>query len=347
MNPLNTYKQTVENALVEYFERIKPSFHYINFWGNDIVERLKDFTLGGKMLRGSLILFTEEMLTGSFSKNSIEAAISLELLHSGLLIHDDIMDKDEKRRGKETIYYQYSKMFNKDSYHNGMSMGICTGDFAFFLAFENLNRIEIEELRLKRIISLFSREMSHVCLGQMEDIFLSNTDTELSENRILSMYLYKTSRYTFSLPMMIGGILGRVEEKIVRQLEYIGENLGLIFQIKDDELGIFGSMEETGKPIGSDIREGKKTLCLYLLYNSVNNKERKRLSAILKKKRLKNSDIEEVQKLIKAYKIDTQLRQKIDGIYHLLKNQLEHLDVPQHYKQKFASFIEYNLSRNR
>ena len=105
-------------------------------------------------------------------------------------------------------------------------------------------------------------------------------ETADAEKAVLDLYRYKTGRYTFSLPLMMGATLAGSDAATLAKLERLGEDLGILFQLKDDEIGIFGDEAETGKPIGSDIREGKKTLFYVYLLDGVEGAEKARLASL-------------------------------------------------------------------
>ncbi|MCX7881808.1 MAG: polyprenyl synthetase family protein [Brevinematales bacterium] len=349
MKFLETYRFKIKESLSEFFDHKVPHLYPVNRWGKDVIERLKEFSLSGKMIRGGLILFAEEMFRGSFSDNALTAAVSMELFQTGLLIHDDIMDQDTTRRGKTTIFYQYAELAKqmnvREFYHFGESMGICVGDIAFFLGFENLASLDTTPTLQNKIYQIFSREMSFVGLGQMQDVYYSITDQDLSENAILSIYLYKTSRYTFSLPLMIGALLGKANKHTLACLETIGENLGLIFQIKDDELGLFGDESVTGKPVGSDIQENKKTLYFWYLWKYTTPEEKAKLQTIFGSPTLTHEHLGYVHGLIEKYGIHENISQKQRALAQLVEEEISSLPVEETYKTSLREILTYNLQR--
>ena len=247
------------------------NFGRINAWGPDLGGRLLDFALRGKMVRGGLLLLGHEMHAAGGGRAAprpvLRAAAAMEIIHSSLLIHDDIMDNDRLRRGGRTIFAQYEQAGRRaravDPAAFGRSMGICAGDVGYFLAWEILSGLAVDAERKVELLALVSRELSYVGLAQMQDVAFSAFPRIPSRDDVLALYIYKTARYTFALPLMAGALIAGAPAAERRRLCELGERLGVIFQVRDDELGIFGSEAETGKPVGSDIREGKKTL-LYL-----------------------------------------------------------------------------------
>ncbi len=270
-------------------------------WGVDVQQKLTNIVTQGKMIRGILVLLGYTLNGGSDTR-AVPIASAIELFHTSLLIHDDIMDQDTLRRGMKTIsalYQEHAATNNMvDPKRTGESLGICTGDLGFFLGYELLNTTEATPEIKQQLFKMISNELILVGLGQMQDVALGAGMTTPTEEEILNVYRYKTARYTFSLPLMLGALLGGAETKQLRSLEQAGEALGLIFQIKDDELGIFGDKKTTGKPIGSDIREGKKTLYRLYLESISDSQTRQKLSAIFGNKHLHETDIAYIQSLI-------------------------------------------------
>jgi len=253
-------------------------------WGPDVLERLGTFTRKGKMIRGGLVALGREMAGGRAGAAAVRAGTAFELIQSGLLIHDDIMDRDPRRRGGPSIHEQYARLSPSASRagdaHFGTSMAICAGEIAIFLAFEAMAGRPGPAKRTAAAQKLFASEFGLVGLGQMLDIEAGTTRKPLPERRILEVYRYKTARYSFYLPLAAGWALGGGRSAVRPALEQLGEDLGLAFQIRDDELGLFGSPGLTGKPVGSDVREGKRTLHAAGLLNRATGADRERLAGI-------------------------------------------------------------------
>ena len=256
ISAISKHKKTVDDTLTSYLTRKK--MESINELQSDLIKRLIPFVTSGKSIRGCLVVFGHSLFSKTEMSTIFDAAASLELIHSGLLIHDDIMDRDELRRGKQAMYTQYTEVGNlsgaTDSRHFGISMGINAADFCFFTGFELLGNVSND------ILGIVSRELTNVVAAQMQDVYASQIARPFSEEDILTVYRYKTARYTFSLPLTIGARLAAAPDDVVQMLDRIGENIGIIFQLRDDELNLMGNAQKTGKPQGSDIREHKQTL---------------------------------------------------------------------------------------
>ncbi len=310
MKQLTQKKELIQKRL----EQIKP--HDIE-WSRDVIKRLKEFASNGKMLRGSLFLTAYELFGGK--EDVLDIAVALELTHSTLCIHDDVMDRDERRRNFKTIHKQYQE--GLDNEHYGYAMAINAGDIGFFLAFKYIP---------KELKHIYTEELIKCAYGQMQDVHFSFSSRELNINQILEVYKYKTARYTFSLPLMLAAKLTGKNPDIYGE---IGENLGIIFQIIDDDIGLFGDQKQIGKDVGSDIKENKKTLHRYYL---LKNKPE------LKKYFGKKLDQEELQLIQKEAKlIKPQIKNHLEKYTKKIQKSIE--KIPE--KEFFEEFCQYNLSR--
>ncbi|MGL4387957.1 MAG: polyprenyl synthetase family protein [Brevinema sp.] len=214
-------------------------------------DRLSEFTSRGKLLRGVFVFLVAESfgMRDNLSINKVAGAI--EIAQSALLIHDDIMDNDDIRRGKAAMHKLFYEQ-GKISENTGKSLALCLGDLAIFSLFSEISFSS-------ELVTLFSKELSFTALGQAFEIEQSDFEGELYQKDILSIMEYKTAHYTFVLPFMAGAILSDQEENIKQIIQKLGVIFGYLFQIHDDELN-FLPYEITKKPSGGDIRENKKTL---------------------------------------------------------------------------------------
>lgn len=256
--------------------------------GGALMERIREFSTRGKLIRGSLVCLGHDLFRDEADAASrdavLDCAAAMELVQSGLLMHDDIMDRDAVRRGAPTVHSRYGQEAARagaaDPSHVGEALGLCAGDACFFLAFGILARMRAAPAARARVTERVADVLSAVCLAQMLDVRWGAEGREIPEGEVLSMYLWKTARYSFSIPLAAGALLAEAPEDAVGALEGIGERIGIAFQLRDDELGLFGEESEIGKPVGSDIREGKKTVLRARLLASAPPAERERLREV-------------------------------------------------------------------
>lgn len=346
-NPI--YKQKINTFLETFFSEQQNLFTK-NTWGVDVREKLLPFITQGKLLRGSLIFYLYEAYAGESSEDVVRVAAAMELLHSSLLIHDDIMDNDSTRRGNPTMFAQYQTLAKekkfKNALHFGQSMGICVGDVGFFLAFQVLSTITDVALQ-QSLLPLFTQEMVTVGIAQMQDVYFGYTKNQIAEKDIEKVYITKTGRYTFSLPMMLGALLTKQNATTVQQLEKIGEDLGLIFQLKDDELSLFGSQKITGKPEGSDIRENKKTLYHFYLFEKASPDDQEKLSDIFGKKTLSAEELLYVRQLIKNLGIQKVINEKIQQLQKQSEASIMQLSLSEKSTKQLLQLIQYIAERKK
>jgi geranylgeranyl diphosphate synthase type I len=360
MKEILKYRDELSKEISIYLDSKSKDFSNVNILGKDVLSKLKEYTLNGKLIRGCLIIASTEI----FSKNnnlrdskklieeSKKAAIAIELFQSSVLMHDDIFDRDDMRRGKPAIHYQFEMQAKanrfEDPKHYGMSMATCTGDIGFFMCNELLSSLDIDSFAKKRIIDLVSREVQYVALAEMHDIHLENVENYTLTD-IINIYKYKTARYTFSMPLAIGAIISNETEKNVETLIKIGENLGVIFQIKDDELGIYGNISELGKSVGIDIRDNKKTIYHYMLFNLKDKTKIQKLKSIFGKKNLSIKDVEAVRKIISETGIKKKIDETVNNYILETEKLIKNLNLGKNNETSklLKDILIFNLERNK
>lgn len=347
---LATEKSEIRAYLAAHLSAKSAELERVNLWGRDVVLRLQELVTNGKMLRGALVMLASDLVGRTRDGEEVKIAAVLELIQSSLLVHDDIMDRDEVRRGRETIHAQYRRLAQShalpDPEHFGEAMAICAGDVAIFTAFEILGGLRTEPERHTAILSLLAREMCSVGVAQMHDLYIGRSSGNVSESEVYRLYLYKTGRYTFSLPLILGATLAGEQGATVERFSRLGELLGVLFQIKDDEIGLFGRTTRTGKPIGTDVREGKKTLFHLRLLDSAPAQELERALAVLGNPFATTRDISYIRGLVVRLGIRERLAAEMARIAeeaHRLADGLEGA-VP-YALEAMHDFIDYNLTR--
>jgi len=230
---------------------------------------------GGKRLRPLLVLLSANAVSGKF-KYAYNAAAAVEMLHNFTLVHDDIMDNADKRRGRLTLHKKYD--------HN---TAILAGDSLLSIAYEFL--LKDCNGNAKEVISSFTQGLIEVCEGQSLD-----TDFELRKNVSLSEYIVMIKKKTAAMAEMccrIGALLGGGTKALVNALGNYGLNLGIAFQIQDDLLDIIADEKEFGKTIGGDLVEGKKTFLFLEALEKSKGEDRKKLLKVIEKKGIRRNQV--------------------------------------------------------
>ena len=326
--------------------------HRVNHWGGDLVERLQRFATRGKLIRGSLVCASVEAFGAVANENAFKLGAVMELLQSFLLIHDDIMDQDAIRRGEPAVFEQYRRDGVERSYANSdrfaESMGICAGDVAVLLAFEVLTSLDLPATTVVALSRFLASEISDVGVAQMADVAHGHQGDEPTEEQILEVYRMKTGRYTFSVPLMLGAMLAHASQSDIQALSTWGELQGVIFQLRDDELGLMGSTEEIGKPAGTDISSDKKTLHRFLLLRECARIGNAEIPGLFGCRSISSGAIEKIQAALRETGTLKKLSQRIASLQAKAEPVLTSVSgLTAGGRAAFASLASYNANRDR
>jgi len=344
---MGKYKQEVEEYLREFFNEKKKELEH---WSSrEACEILEEYTLrGGKRIRAILMIMGYRLYGGNMGRDIIKAASSLELVQSYLLIHDDIMDESELRRGKKTVHKIYEDIHLKRGYGGspkrfGENMGITLGDLANAYALEILSSSNFPADRKIKAIEKLNEIIEYTGYGQIIDIY-SGMVEEFREEDLLLLHRYKTARYTIEGPLILGAILAGESGK---GLENYAIPLGVAFQLHDDILGLFGNEEKLGKPVTSDLAEGKKTLLIIKALENASEEERREIFNALGNPAVTMEQLERVREIVKKtgsldYSIKMAIRLIEEG-----KSALRHLEVKDEEARSFLLWLaDYIIKRS-
>jgi geranylgeranyl diphosphate synthase, type I len=226
---------------------------------------------GGKKIRPSLVVLSAEAVGGN-AEEALKTAAAVELIHTFSLIHDDIMDKDDMRRGEPSVHILW-----------GEPMAILAGDTLFSKAFETVLETPINNVTYERVVNALKTVVDScikICEGQASDMcFEGNFD--VSEAEYMNMIFKKTGAL-IAAATKAGAIIGGGTPEQVETLSEYGRLVGLAFQIQDDYLDVISDEENLGKPVGSDIIEGKMTLMVVNTLSKASEEDKQELVSILK-----------------------------------------------------------------
>jgi len=262
---------------------------------------------GGKHLRGYLVLLSTKVVGGKYSQ-AYNAALSVEILHSFTLVHDDIMDNADKRRGMPALHVKYD-----------VNTAILAGDSLIAVAYKNL--LKDCKVNTVSILNTFNQSVIDVCEGQsLDKEFEERLDVTIPE------YIEMIEKKTGALIQMccsIGGQIGNGNKEQINALKKYGKNLGLAFQLKDDLLDIVGNTKHFGKNVGGDLVEGKKTYMLLKALELANKKDKIELNKIIRNSGIKRAEIDKYKKLYLKYDIfdiaSREIKQYTDRAINALK----------------------------
>ena len=240
---------------------------------------------GGKRLRPYLVLKSCK-LVGGREEDALPTAAALELLHTFTLIHDDIIDEDEKRRGLATVHVEW-----------GLPTAIVTGDLLFAKVYEAITKhtdpLRVSPKRILQVLRNISGATVTICEGQILDMIFEHKKT-VSEDQYFRMIKAKTAAL-FETSARCGAILGGAKKRHVERLGRYGHYAGTGFQVIDDVLGLTADEKALGKPVGSDIREGKRTLIIVHALKHASESQRKKILETLGNR---SASPEQIQKIV-------------------------------------------------
>lgn len=324
-----------------------------------LVDYPRDYTLrGGKRLRAMLVLAGYYTLDPSLPLEPVKHVMaSIEFLQSYLLVHDDIMDRDEVRRGGPTLHVMYKDLCSRegllgDCIHYGISQAITAGDYLEALAVGTLASAPLPPERITKLIKRYAEGLRMVAYGQYLDVLFANTSIKyVREEDVLKIHELKTASYTVELPLHLGAIAAGIDRKdIYDAYTRLARPAGIAFQLRDDVLGLYGDPSITGKPVGSDVREKKKTLLIIKAYEHASDSDKKFLVEIYDMKNpdeITIEDVKKVQELVKETGSLSYNEELIRNYYEEAKSVLESMDINSDVKQLLAWLLEKLVFREK
>jgi len=300
MNKLSDFRKQFDKEINIYLDKKIKSVEKIDKKGGDLFKIIKEFiNNGGKRLRPAIFYYAFLSYASQNSAKVLKLSFIFELFHSFALIHDDIIDNSDLRRGKQTVHKKYN-----------LSTAILAGDLALMLADE----IFSQEINKKKIIDLYNEFKQELLIGEYLDTIKID-----DINKIMEL---KTARYSFIKPAVIALNLSIVDKQEIKRWEEVLRETGILFQIKDDLDGMFADEKSLGKPTDSDIKEGKNTLLIEKFLTKSNSKEKERFYSFFGKQNYKNEDLVWYKKTLIKYKIDDEIKNKIANESIEIENKL-------------------------
>lgn len=290
-------------------------------------------SLGGKRLRPVFTLLGCELYT-STNEKAFDAAMAVEIFHNFTLLHDDIMDKAEMRRGKPTVHIKYNT-----------NTAILTGDVMMIQAYQYILKYGDSKL-VKNLLDVFNKMAFEVCEGQQLDMDFENRD-DVTIAEYLQMITWKTS-VLMAASLQMGAIIGGANEENQKHMYEFAKNFGIAFQLQDDILDTFGQSAQVGKKIGGDILQNKKTYLYLKALELADENER----TTLKNFYLNNHDqyneqekIDRVTQIFKDVNVVEYTRQLIEAYRDLCVSHLMACHIANDQKAYLTSFINNMIFR--
>lgn len=256
----------VVRALDDFFDEsgARATAHgpqYVELW-----RALRRSTVGGKLFRPRMVAAVFDGLNGDAEYAVAPVGAAFELLHTALIVHDDVIDRDFVRRGRPNISGIYrdrarsAGVERDEAEHRGLSAAVVAGDLALFYSYRFIDRSGIDGAMRAHLLDLMDEALFASAAGELLDLDYSGAIAIPTVANILAMGRLKTAVYSFEVPLKAGAVLAQAPDAVVASMGDFGREVGTAYQIVDDILGVFGDTEVTGKSATSDLREGKRTV---------------------------------------------------------------------------------------
>ena len=302
---LERLKKEIDRSLADFLAKIKKEYR-LHLVSPILYQSIREFSLReGKRIRPLLLLLSYLGYSPAgkrLSRRTYNASTCIEFLHNFMLIHDDIIDCADLRRGRPTMHRLLKKTLpSADPDKLGMDLAIIAGDIVFALAIDSFLSIDEKPGRKERALKYFIQTAAFTAMGEFIDT-VHGVDTldHVKESDVFLNYSLKTARYTFDCPLVTGAILAGAPEREVKLLAEFGLLIGQAFQIQDDIIGIFATEKAIGKSILSDLKERKKTLLVVHAYRTLQGRKKTEFLRTFHQPRITLKNLATVQKILLA-----------------------------------------------
>lgn len=289
-------------------------------------------SLGGKRIRPALVILACDLFDGEVA-SALIPAVAIEVFHNFTLLHDDIMDRSDRRRGSPTVHVKYNE-----------NVAILSGDVMSILASRLMNQAPAVVLNV--VHEIFTLTAMQVCEGQQMDMNYEKL-LSVSEEEYLTMIELKTA-VLIAASLKIGAILGGSSQRDADDLYEFGRNLGIAFQVQDDLLDTYGDPGVMGKNQGTDIVDNKKTFLMIQALEAASPAQKEELLGWLKvNDKNPKEKIEAVTSIFDSLNVKELTEQRIHSYYQQALSNLENLNRPEERKTELYNFASFLMNRNR
>lgn len=342
--------QLVNDVLTSFFARSKNRAEAMHPDYRTLWEHLEASTAGGKRFRPRLVMTVYGLLGGTERTTAATVAASFELLHTALIVHDDVVDRDFTRRGVPNVSGTYRNRAAAEgnsperAEHAGLSVGIIAGDLALSNAYRLLGEVDTDLATRQRLSDLLDEAIFASAAGELLDVLAPLDPTPQAVDEVLDMARLKTAVYSFEAPLQAGAVLAGAEERLVNALAEFGRCLGTAYQVADDLIGVFGDESRTGKVGWGDLREGKRTA---LISHAAQQPQWPRIAELMGSPELTASGATEVRELLIESGARDRAMQLVSDLVDRSHQSLLDPSVPQALRDSLAPLSDVVTERVR
>ncbi|QLH04163.1 geranylgeranyl pyrophosphate synthase [Nitrosopumilus oxyclinae] len=286
---------------------------------------------GGKRLRPYMVIRSCQILKGKVS-TAMPAASAVEMVHNFSLVHDDIMDNDEMRHGVPTVHKKF-----------GMPIAILAGDVLFSKAFQIITDSKLSPIATTQLVSRLAKACVDICEGQLLDVKMAEERKIPSQAEYITMIGKKTAAL-FDVSCAMGAICATNKAKDISNLSSFGRNLGIAFQITDDLIGVMGDPKITKKPVGNDLREGKKSLPILMAIKLSKGNDKKIILKAFGNSKVSKKDLNKAVEVIRSLGIEQSVRKQALKYAEMAKKSLKSYSGSA--KTELISLLDFVVKRS-
>jgi geranylgeranyl diphosphate synthase type II len=296
-----------------------------------------------------MVVLAYRAFGGRDNQSILRLAAATELLHSGLLIHDDFIDRDFSRYGRDNIAGTYRKKYAKIPGaaalvdHFAASVAVMAGDLMISAAHQFITQTNFSSAKQRHAMAIFGSGFYEVIGGEFLDT--QSVILPLEEVDSLKIAMYKTATYSFITPLCLGAAMAGASAKKIKPLRLYGQNIGIAYQLVDDLLGLFGEESETGKPAFSDLREGKRTFLIQQALRLSGSTERAYILKNLGSPEAGRRELEAFRKIVVGCGALAYVEKQIADYGKRGLDLLDKMDVSSAARKEFSSFVRISLAR--
>jgi geranylgeranyl diphosphate synthase type II len=307
-------------------------------------------SVGGKRFRPYMLsLAYMAYAPDSSLKPILPAALAQELVHLAMLIHDDIIDRDLTRYGMRNVMGQYEDFYafflsdTLEKTHMSRSSAMLAGDVLLSDAYRLVGHVEVPPQSMRKALEIMSQAVFEVIGGELLDTEAAFINDPLITSKKIA--LHKTASYSFMSPLTMGAVLAGAPASEVQKISQFAEQLGVAYQLKDDLLGVFGDEAKTGKSVGSDISEGKRTYLVELFEQMASSSQKQTFAKIFHSSSISEEDMTAIRTLFIESGAKTAVDAEIQSVEDEVYAQIETLHISDSYKEAFRALVARCLTR--
>jgi geranylgeranyl diphosphate synthase type I len=349
---IESFRQRLDDRLSAWFSDKAQTIGQFAPEAEELLHTLSDLVLsGGKRLRPALVYYTYRGCGGTEDESVFPLALATEFLHTYLLVHDDIMDHAELRRGRPAAHVRFRDLHREqgwrgDAEHYGKAVAILVGDLAHVYALEAFSRAAAGSPHQAELARSFFALEEEVIVGQHLEMRVALLK-EVEERTLEEVLQLKSGRYSVERPIQLGALQAGTPPDQLAALSRYGAAVGEAFQLQDDVLGMFGDPDKVGKPVGGDLIEGKLTFLAHYALQMTAADERSLVEQALGNPDLSPEDIDRVCQVMRQCGALDRVRQLIGERLATAREALEQIDLEADSKPFFEGLIRYIGERDR